>query len=131
MIKSLFTVLAAVTILSGCATPANEISVPTMSMDKAYAESKAAQSASQPAPESRIVRALISPGRPAPLIIPPDVRLAWAYEWIDTEGNMHYPGWIAIQVDTFKWVMPDVGVVPMDGSVSRPPLAKTGDMHEK
>jgi hypothetical protein len=117
--------------LSGCATPANEVKIPTMPMESAYAASQEAQAASRQAPESRIVRAVISPGRPSPLVTAPVVKLAYSYEWTDTEGNMHYPQWLAIQVDTFKWVMPDVGPVPMDGSAGRPPLAKSGDIYEK
>lgn len=112
-------------VLAGCAaTPATEIKVPTMSMEQAYTASRQAQSSANPAPESRIVRALVSPGRPAPVVTPPDIRMAYVYEWIDAEGNLHYPGWVAIQVEAYKWVMPDVGAVPMDGSVSRPPVAK-------
>lgn len=129
MIKSILCVAVA-SILVGCATPANEVKVPTMPMEQAYAASMEAQSGARVAPESRIVRAVISPGRPAPLVTPPDIRLVYTYEWTDTEGNMHYPGWIAVQVETFKWVMPDVGTVPMDGTVARPPLAKRSDLNE-
>lgn len=130
MIKLLFGACALV-LLAGCvATPANEVKIPTMPMENAYNASREAQATSNQAPEARIVRAVISPVRPAPLVTAPDVRLAYAYEWTDTEGNMHYPGWIAIQVETFKWVMPDMGAVPMDGSVSKPPLAASGDLHE-
>lgn len=118
-------------VLAGCATPANEVKIPTMPMDAAYAASQEAQGNARQAPESKIVRAVISPGRPAPLVTAPIVRMVYSYEWIDTEGNMHYPQWLAIQVDTFKWVMPDEGPVPMDGSVSRPPLANSGAKYEK
>ena len=114
-------------LVAGCATPATEVKVPTMSMEQAYAASRSAQAAAQGTPDSRIVRAVVSPGRPAPIVTPPDIRMAYVYEWIDTEGNLHYPGWVAIQVETFKWVMPEVGAVPMDGSTSRPPLARSSD----
>lgn len=117
--------------LAGCATPANEVKVPTMPMDAAYAASQEAQGAGRQLPDSKIVRAVIAPGRPSPLVTAPVVKLAYSYEWTDTEGNMHYPQWLAIQVDTFKWVMPDEGLIPMDGSAGRPPLAKSGASYEK
>ncbi len=118
--------------LAGCAaTPATEVKVETMSMDKAYAAARGAQAAADTSgQETRIVRALVSPGRPAPIVLPPDIRMGYVYEWIDTEGNMHYPGWVAIQVEAFKWVMPEIGAVPMDGSVSRPPLANSGGVND-
>lgn len=117
--------------LCGCATPANEVKIPTMPMESAYAASQEAQGNARQAPESKIVRAVIAPGRPAPLVTAPIVRMAYSYEWIDAEGNMHYPGWMAIQVETFKWVMPDEGPVPMDGSVARPPIANPGGANGK
>ena len=124
--------LLGLAVLAGCAaTPATEIKVETMSMEKAYAASHAKQNAADSAgQESRIVRALVSPGRPAPIVLPPDIRMGYVYEWIDAEGNMHYPGWVAIQVEAFKWVMPEIGAVPMDGSVSRPPLANGGVVND-
>lgn len=111
-------------ISTGCATPATEVIVPTMSMDAALTESRAAQSQTQISkPQARIVRAVINPDRPAPLVSAPDVRLAYVFEWTDSQGNLHYPGWVAIPVDTFKWIIPDVGAVPMDGSVANSPIA--------
>lgn len=117
--------------LVGCATPANEVKIPTMPMESAYAASQDAQGNARQAPESKIVRAVIAPGRPAPLVTAPIVRMAYSYEWIDSEGNMHYPGWLAIQVESFKWVMPDEGPMPMDGSVARPPIAIPGGKNDK
>lgn len=128
---TLITLVLAAIGLAGCATPANEVKIPTMSMESAYAASQDAQAGARQAPDSRIVRAVISPGRPSPLVTAPVVKLAYSYEWTDIEGNMHYPQWLAIQVDSFKWVMPDEGPVPMDGSAGRPPLAKSGATHER
>lgn len=127
----LFVASVVLAVLTGCATPANEVKIPTMPMESAYAASQEAQGSARQAPESKIVRAVIAPGRPAPLVTAPVVRMAYSYEWIDSEGNMHYPGWMAIQVDTFKWVMPDEGPVPMDGSVAKPPIAKPGVKNDK
>lgn len=122
--------LACSALLVGCAaTPATDVKVPTMSMEQAYAASRATLSDVAAAPESRIVRAVVAPGRPAPVVVPPDIRLAYVYEWIDAEGSLHYPGWVAIQVEGFKWVMPEAGAVPMDGSVARPPIARKPEAH--
>lgn len=118
-------------LVSGCATPANEVKVPTMPMESAFAASQQAQASQRPAPASKIVRAVIAPGRPAPLVTAPVVRLVYSYAWTDSEGNMHYPQWHAIQTEAPKWVMPDEGPVPMDGSVSKPPLAQPGEGYEK
>lgn len=116
-------------LLGGCAaTPATDVKVPTMSMEQAFAASRATTAGAPASPESRIVRAVVAPGRPAPVVVPPDIRLAYVYEWIDAEGNLHYPGWVAIQVEGFKWVMPEAGAVPMDGSVSRPPVARKAEV---
>ncbi len=121
---AVFTAVLVAIISTGCATPATEVKVPTMNMDAALAESRAAQSPAQAIkPQARIVRSVLSPDRPAPLVSAPDVRLAYVFEWTDTQGNLHYPGWVAIPVDTFKWIIPDVGTVPMDGSVANSPIA--------
>lgn len=122
-LTGLAAVLAAI-ISTACATPATEVKVPTLTMDAALAESRAAQSPAQAIkPQVRIVRPVLNPDRPAPLVSAPDVRLAYVFEWTDTQGNLHYPGWVAIPVDTFKWIIPDVGTVPMDGSVANSPIA--------
>lgn len=119
-VLSAFAVLAC----TGCATPATEVVVPTKSMDAALAESRSAPSqAAVSKSKSRIVRTPIQPDRPAPVVSAPDIRLAYVFEWTDTQGNLHYPGWVAIPVDTFKWIIPDLGTVPMDGSVATQPIA--------
>jgi hypothetical protein len=85
-------------------------------MQDAYAASAASALAGRVS--ARIVETTVRPERPTPIVSAPDVRLAFIYEWIDNEGNLHFPNWIAIPVEPFKWVLPELGRVPMDGSRS-------------
>lgn len=120
-------VSAAGALLAGCATPAVDVKVPTSSMDEAYrvsvgaGTSTAAAAARNPA---RIVETTIRPDRPAPVVAAPDIRLAFIYQWVDAEGSLHYPSWVAIPVETFRWVVPELapanGTLPLDGSRSQP-----------
>jgi hypothetical protein len=121
--------------LAGCATPAVNVKVPTATMDQAYRASVSglggapALPATPPA-ATRIVETTIRPDRPSPIVAAPDIRLAFFYQWIDGDGNMHYPSWVAIPVESFRWVVPDLGgTAPLDGSRSQSepanPLPKT------
>lgn len=117
----------AVLALAGCATPAVKVKVPTATMDEAYRSSvtgavsaPSAALGAAPATNSRIVETTVRPDRPAPIVAAPDIRLAFFYQWIDADGNMHYPNWVAIPVETFRWVVPDLGgTMPLDGSRSQ------------
>lgn len=117
---------AACAVLAGCATPAVDVKVPTSSMDEAYRASIGTGVTNAAAPArgtARIVETTIRPDRPAPIVAAPDIRLAFFYQWVDAEGNLHYPGWVAIPVETFRWVVPELapanGTLPLDGSRSQ------------
>ncbi len=117
--------------LTGCATPAVDVKVPTSSMDEAYRASvgvgvgSAAGTGDGAAPRgtTRIVETPLRPDRPAPIVAAPDIRLAFFYQRVDGEGNLHYPSWVAIPVETFRWVVPEIapagGTLPLDGSRSQ------------
>lgn len=117
----------AVLTLAGCATPAVDVKVPTSSMDEAYRDSVGASVGGGVGAASRgtarIVETTVRPDRPAPIVAAPDIRLAFFYQWVDGEGNLHYPSWVAIPVETFRWVVPELapssGTLPLDGSRSQ------------
>jgi hypothetical protein len=112
--------LCAAALLVGCATPASEVKVPTVSMDEALRASVAGSASDLPKPaQAQVVQSLIRPDRPTPIVSAPDIRLAYVYEWVDSEGTWHFPNWIALPVRPFEWVLPDLGKVPMDGSWSQ------------
>lgn len=117
-------------VLSGCATPAIDVKVPSSSMDEAYRASVGAFAGAPHPAAARVVATTIRPDRPAPIVAVPDIRLAFLYQWVDTEGNLHYPSWVAIPVEAFRWVVPELapepagrGTVPLDGSRAQPPPA--------
>jgi hypothetical protein len=53
------------------------------------------------------MRSTAPPGAPQPVLAPPDIRMAYLYEWVDEEGNKHFGGWVAIPLAGFDWVMTD------------------------
>jgi hypothetical protein len=65
-------------------------------------------------PMRRLLRSPAPPGAPQPLVAPPDIRMAYIYEWVDSEGNKHFGGWVAIPLAGFDWVMND-GSTPKMG----------------
>jgi len=91
------------TVLGGCATPAVEVKVPTMSVPQAW---NAATRADFGVVEARIEPAQGNAGLPYPVISAPDVRLAYIKPWRDELGNRHFGSWVAIQVDPPRWVSP-------------------------
>jgi hypothetical protein len=102
-------------LLGGCAIPATQVAVPTESMRDALQQ---ARSAHQPepandAPPHRPLRSAAPPGAPRPMLSPPDVRMAYLYEWIDEERNKHFGGWVAIPLAGFDWVMDDGSSPPV------------------
>lgn len=116
-------VCIALTTLAGCATPAVDVKVPTSTMDEAYRASVGAGVGAASRGTARIVDTTVRPDRPAPIVAAPDIRLAFFYQWVDGEGNLHYPSWVAIPVETFRWVVPELapgdGTLPLDGSRSQ------------
>lgn len=109
--------------IAGCATPAVNVKVPTSTMDEAYRASVSgttAPSTGAGRASARIVETTIRPDRPAPIVAAPDIRLAFLFQWVDADGNLHYPSWVAIPVEPFRWVVPDLGgTMPLDGSRSQ------------
>jgi len=103
-------------VMTACAIPATEVTVPTESMHDALQQTRSARQAEAPreVPLRRAVRLAAPPGAPQPTLAPPDVRMAYLYEWVDAEGNKHFGGWVAIPLAGFDWVMTDG---------SNPPLA--------
>jgi hypothetical protein len=109
-------------LLAGCATPAVNVKVPTMPMEQAYRASVQGNVPLAPPAGARIVETTVRPDRPAPVVAAPDIRLAFFYQWVDADGNLHYPSWVAIPVETFRWVVPELGgTVPLDGSRGQVP----------
>jgi len=101
----------------GCATPATQVVVPTESMHDALQQ---ARNANRPDAsfEASLYRPALSaapPGAPRPVLAPPDIRMAYLYEWVDSEGNKHFGGWVAIPLAGFDWVMTDGSNVKLDG----------------
>jgi hypothetical protein len=100
----------------GCAVPATEVAVATMPMRQALALTRIEASSTpiaQPA-VSRLVPASPPPGAQEPLLGVPEVRLAYLYEWIDSEGNKHFGEWVAIPIAGFEWIMNDGTRAPVD-----------------
>lgn len=93
-------------------------------MEQALQASIAASATAIPqSVQSQLVYSTVRPDRPVPLVAAPDVRLAFIYPWVDAEGTLHLPNWVAIPVRDFRWVVPDRGTVPMDGTVRQMPPA--------
>jgi hypothetical protein len=89
--------------LAGCATPAVEVKVPTMSVPEAWNATTRA--------DFGLVEARVNPpqgnaGLPYPVISAPDIRLAYIKPWKDEQGNRHFGSWVAIQVNPPRWVSP-------------------------
>jgi hypothetical protein len=95
--------------LAGCAIPATQVEIPTESMRAALQQAFPIHQATMGDNISlpRSARSLAPPGAPQPLLAPPDVRMAYLYEWVDSEGNKHFGGWVAIPLTGFNWVMTD------------------------
>lgn len=107
--------LLASVLVAGCAIPATQVAVPTESMRDALQQARAARQ-SEPAndmPLRRPMRSAAPPGAPRPMLAPPDVRMAYLYEWVDSEGNKHFGSWVAIPLAGFDWVMTDGSKPPL------------------
>lgn len=107
-------------LLTGCAIPATQVAVPTASMHDAFERARGTPR-TEPAnevPLRRPVRSAAPPGAPQPILAPPEVRMAYLYEWIDPEGNKHFGGWVAIPLAGFDWVMTDGSTLPLGAPVN-------------
>jgi len=104
--------------VAACAIPATQVEVPTLSMRGAFdlAHPSSNAPADRPEPTPRLVPAPLPKGAQRPMLSSPDVRLAYLYEWIDTEGNKHFGEWVAIPVAGFDWIMSDGAHQALDGS---------------
>ncbi len=111
--------LFALAALAGCATPATGVDVPTLSMRKALDRARSrAPGLPDPAP------ARVSGGPavgPQALVSPPDIRMAYLYEWVDPEGNKYFGAWVAIPVNGYEWVMVDGSRSSLDRPHRMPP----------
>lgn len=101
--------LLASALLAGCAIPATQVAVPTESMRDALQQARGARriELANDTPLRHQMRSTAPPGAPQPMLAPPDIRMAYLYEWIDGEGNKHFGGWVAIPLAGFDWVMTD------------------------
>lgn len=104
--------LLTTTVLSGCGTPATDVDVPTISMRKSLDSMRPVPLANS---DQNRKRAKIPEARaPQPVISPPDIRMAYLYEWVDAEGNKYFGAWVAIPVNGYEWVMIDGIRTPID-----------------
>jgi hypothetical protein len=96
--------------LTGCAVPASRVAVPTESMQEALKQARDTQQAdlTSEVPLRRVPRFPSPPGAPKPVLAPPDVRMAYFYEWVDSENNKHFGGWVGIPLTGYDWIMKDV-----------------------
>ena len=103
-------------LLAACAMPATQVAVPTESMREALQQTRAThrEERTNESPQRQPLRSAAPPGAPQPVLTPPDVRMAYLYEWIDAEGNKHFGGWVAIPLGGFDWVMTDGSNVPLN-----------------
>lgn len=107
--RARFCAAAAAYALSACAVPATEVEVATMPMRTALDLTRpnlplGTQSGGG---LPRLIEPTLPKGAERPLLSTPDVRLAYLYEWIDSEGNKHFGEWVAILVTGFDWIMSD------------------------
>lgn len=115
-------VLALCIVTAGCATPGDQVKVPTMSVEDAWNNKSTKELA---APVSRIMTPSEKAPAPYPIITAPEVRLAYAKPWTDKDGVRHFGAWIAIQTESSKWVLPDGTLEPItSNSQQGQPLKK-------
>lgn len=113
MNHAIFPTLALAVVLSGCASTAAEIKVPTTSMEEAWNSTPVQSSRANDGVQGRVVGAVLRQEQPLPVVSAPDIRMAYIYSAPDAEGNMHYGSWVALPIDTFKWLMPEGARLPM------------------
>jgi len=103
-------------LIAACAIPATEVAVETMPMRKALEISRADGDVTATVEHNvaPIERRSLPPALQGTILSTPDVRLAYLYEWIDTDGNKHYGEWVAIPVSNSRWVMSDGTQAPIE-----------------
>lgn len=121
-IRRITTPVLVAALLADCATPATQVNIPTESMHEALEHARGAPRTGAPPelPLRRPLRSASPPGAPEPMFAPPDVRMAYLYEWVDAEGNKHFGGWVAIPLAGFDWLMLDGSTAPLGHAPSRP-----------
>jgi len=117
--------MSLVLILGACAVPATEVAVETMPMQKALeiSRSDGAMGTTINHNVPPIEKRTLPPALQGALLSTPDVRLAYLYEWIDTDGNKHYGEWVAIPISSSRWVMSDGSQTPMEPNPADPAAA--------
>jgi len=95
--------------LLGCAVPATQVEVDTMSMrDALELTHSGPRFPNTERPAAPMSGAATGPNEaPRPLWSTPDIRMAYLYEWVDTEGNKHFGEWVAIPLSGFSWILND------------------------
>jgi hypothetical protein len=91
-----------------------------MSMQQAWTSTPTAVGDTSAPANGRVVNAIIRQDQPLPVVSAPDIRMGYYYQAADQEGNMHYGHWVAIPVDSFKWISPEGGSVPLTGATPAP-----------
>ncbi len=104
-------------LLSGCASPADSVRVPTMPMQQAWTVRLPHQAAVIPTVRHH---ALVYPAwighKPIPVVTAPVIRMAYLYPRTGQEGVLHYGEWIGIAVHGYRWVLPDGTQTPLRGA---------------
>jgi len=93
----------------GCASPAVDVKVPTMTVPQAW---NAAAEADFGDVKAELKPAGAPSAMPSPVISAPDIRMAYITPWRDELGNRHFGSWVAIQVQAPRWVSPDGRLEP-------------------
>ncbi len=95
--------------VASCAVAANDVQVDTMPMRQALdlTRSQAGADLARAQIHSYLAAPVPPDIAPAGLLTSPDVRFAYLYEWVDSDGNRHFGEWIAIPVGAAQWIMSD------------------------
>lgn len=107
--------IASTALMSGCATPGDQVKVSTMSVEDAWNNGNRAVNLKA---SSKIVQEAKVTAAPYPIITGPDIKFAYVKPWTDTDGTRHYGSWIALQINSPQWVLPDGTLEPMNESLS-------------
>ncbi len=90
--------------VAGCATPAVQVKVPTMSVQDAW---NAGLRADYSGIEARLASSAQPSQIPIPVVSAPDIRMVYVKPWKDELGARHFGSWVALQVAAPRWVLPD------------------------
>jgi hypothetical protein len=97
----------AISMITGCATPATQVQVTTLSMHDALAADKPRprDPVTDTAHLSSLQTATAPASAPAAPFRTPEVHLAYVFDWIDDAGFRHFGQWVAMPIGSFQWVM--------------------------